>query len=155
MPKGTKGFQKGHSTSQETRAKIGAANRGVWLTFKCNYCGKVCQEKQSHFKRTKRHFCSRKCYSKFREELLPKEEQPSFGTGHSLEEREKRAKARSILNHYLRDNHIEKKPCEICGAKAEAHHDNYDKPLEIRWLCFRHHREWHKSHDNPELFQAN
>ena len=36
-------------------------------------------------------------------------------------------------------------PCEICGAiKVEAHHDDYNKPYEIRWLCFTHHREHHK-----------
>src|ERR1700681_4210592 len=35
-------------------------------------------------------------------------------------------------------------PCEICEAfPTEAHHDNYDKPLEVRWLCKVHHNEWH------------
>ena len=34
--------------------------------------------------------------------------------------------------------------CEICGnEKADAHHDDYDKPLEVRWLCKSHHWEWH------------
>ena len=66
----------------------------------------------------------------------------------------KRRKAREIFNHYMRDNHLERQPCEVCGAKAEAHHDDYDKPLEVRWLCFKHHREWHKTHDNPELLKG-
>lgn len=34
-------------------------------------------------------------------------------------------------------------PCEICGARAEAHHPDYSKPLEVRWLCRRHHVRWH------------
>lgn len=63
--------------------------------------------------------------------------------------------ARSILNHYLRDNHIDRKPCEVCGnSKTEAHHDDYDKSLEVRWLCFKCHRAYHKLHDNPELLKG-
>ena len=31
--------------------------------------------------------------------------------------------------------------CEVCGSpKVQAHHDDYSKPLEVRWLCVRHHR---------------
>lgn len=35
--------------------------------------------------------------------------------------------------------------CEICNAeKSEAHHDDYSKQLEVRWLCRKHHLEAHK-----------
>ena len=55
----------------------------------------------------------------------------------------------------MRDKHIIKQPCEVCGEeKAEAHHDDYDKPLEVRWLCFKCHRKWHKEHDNPEILEV-
>lgn len=38
-------------------------------------------------------------------------------------------------------------PCEVCGeTKVVAHHDDYDKPLEVRWLCHPHHCEHHKIH---------
>lgn len=150
MPKGIKGFQKGHSTSLETRRKISEALKRSVIT-KCDYCGIEFETKPSAYARKKRHFCSMKCYAKYREKLLPKEEQPSYGTGYSESERAKRRKARSTFNHYLRDKHIERKTCEVCGEKAEAHHDDYNKPLDVRWLCFKHHREWHKIHENPEL----
>ncbi|MEK7112865.1 MAG: HNH endonuclease signature motif containing protein [Patescibacteria group bacterium] len=69
MPKGIKGFQKGHTTSEETRRKIGLANRGVWIKFKCDVCSKECEEKQSHYKKSKNHFCSRKCQGVFYSKL--------------------------------------------------------------------------------------
>lgn len=33
--------------------------------------------------------------------------------------------------------------CEVCGAIAHAHHEDYEKPLEVIWLCARHHKERH------------
>ena len=35
----------------------------------------------------------------------------------------------------------EAKRCFKCGEKGQAHHDDYSKPFEIKWLCFKHHRE--------------
>lgn len=64
--------------SQETKDKIGLANRGFWNKYNCDYCGKENEEKQSHYKRKKRHFCNMKCYSKFRSEKLPMIEQHAY-----------------------------------------------------------------------------
>lgn len=37
------------------------------------------------------------------------------------------------------------KPCEACGIKkTQAHHDDYSKALDVRWLCHKHHKKWHK-----------
>lgn len=34
-------------------------------------------------------------------------------------------------------------PCEICGGKAEAHHPDYNRPGDVRWLCRKHHAQLH------------
>lgn len=36
-------------------------------------------------------------------------------------------------------------PCELCGSRqnVEAHHDDYARPLDVRWLCKRHHKQHH------------
>lgn len=35
--------------------------------------------------------------------------------------------------------------CEIdgCSELGERHHDDYSKPLEVRFLCKQHHSEHH------------
>lgn len=43
------------------------------------------------------------------------------------------------------DGTLIKSPCEVCGrAKSQAHHDDYSKPLEVKWLCDEHHKEKHR-----------
>ena len=49
------------------------------------------------------------------------------------------------VQYALRSGRIQKQSCEVCGnPKADAHHDDYTKPLQIRWLCRRHHKEYHR-----------
>ena len=39
---------------------------------------------------------------------------------------------------------IAKLPCQVCGnAAVQGHHDDYARPLDVRWLCVRHHAEHH------------
>ena len=132
-------------------------NTNPRVVFNCDYCGKESSDRHSHYKKKKRHFCSISCYSLFRKECLPKEEHNAFGHGFLTDERNKRKKARSILNHGIRDGKIKKMPCEVCGNKnSEAHHEDYNNPLNIQWLCFKHHRQLHghKVYENPELLNT-
>lgn len=47
----------------------------------------------------------------------------------------------------LADGRLTRGPCEVCGdPKSNGHHDDYAKPLVVRWLCSRHHRLWHAEH---------
>lgn len=57
-----------------------------------------------------------------------------------------KANARSYLNVYIHRGKIVPQPCEVCSTtiNVQAHHDDYSKPLEVRWLCPLHHLELHK-----------
>ncbi len=51
-------------------------------------------------------------------------------------------KARSMVRNAVGLGKLNKEPCEVCGVvNVEAHHDDYSKPLEVRWFCHQHHCE--------------
>lgn len=62
--------------------------------------------------------------------------------------------AHNMVEYAVRKGIIERRSvCENCGATGkfkdgrssiQAHHDDYNKPLEVRWLCQRCHHEWHR-----------
>ena len=53
--------------------------------------------------------------------------------------------ARSILREAVEVGDVVRQPCEVCGEKkVQGHHMDYSKPLEVKWLCGKHHRQWHK-----------
>jgi NMD protein affecting ribosome stability and mRNA decay len=62
-------------------------------------------------------------------------------------------KATSMVNNAIRDGKMRLMPCEVCGSddRPHAHHDDYSAPLNVRWLCPAHHKEWHQHNDalNP------
>lgn len=57
--------------------------------------------------------------------------------------------AQWTLGNAVRDGRAFPRPCEKCGRKAHAHHDDYDKPLDVRWLCPKHHKEHHMATGSP------
>lgn len=55
--------------------------------------------------------------------------------------------ARTMVGNAVRDGKLSKpKNCSECGEEAvriHGHHDDYSKPLEVRWLCPPCHFAWH------------
>ena len=51
-----------------------------------------------------------------------------------------------MVSRAIRAGRLKKQPCEKCGStnRVHGHHDDYYKPLEVRWLCPKCHTEFHK-----------
>lgn len=56
--------------------------------------------------------------------------------------------AREKLKSAIRHGKLIRQPCEKCSKpKAQGHHYDYTRPLDVRWLCTRCHGEEHR-HEN-------
>jgi len=59
-------------------------------------------------------------------------------------------RAREIAYYAIKSGKIAAASCVVCGNdRAHAHHENYNKPLELTWLCVKHHSERHKNESLP------
>jgi hypothetical protein len=67
-------------------------------------------------------------YKKARNEAHPEEKQ-----------------AQSLVGKAIRAGKIVRGVCVVCGElKVDAHHEDYNKPLDVVWLCHKHHLQLHK-----------
>lgn len=54
--------------------------------------------------------------------------------------------AHHAVQQEIRIGRLTRQPCEVCGAeRVDAHHDDYSKPLDVRWLCRGHHLKHHRA----------
>jgi len=62
-------------------------------------------------------------------------------------------RARKAVEYAVRSGKLKRQLCEKCGKSAQAHHDDYEKPLDVRWLCPVHHAVIHYPYvfDNRKL----
>jgi hypothetical protein len=70
-----------------------------------------------------------------------------------LEHKAKKQAVRRVVTNAIRTGRLIRQPCERCGrlrnedgSAVDGHHDDYEKPLCVRWLCETHHVEWHRQH---------
>lgn len=108
----------------------------------CIVCGCAFKARTADLKKGWGSFCSRKCKNKG-------EFNPHYRNGgltkyeYKLRAKKKnplRFHAMQMVQNATRNGTLLRGQCEVCGcAKTEAHHEDYSKPLQVRWLCKTHH----------------
>lgn len=106
---------------------------------KCKYCAKK-DVRMNYYSNRERA----REYEKKRNKTLKRKKQKAV---YQLRRRNKhrgKCRAEQMVSNAIRDGRIIRRPCVKCGnPKSEAHHPDYRKPLDVIWLCMKHHREEH------------
>ena len=65
-------------------------------------------------------------------------------------EDKRRQKAHNMVRNAVKTGKLVRQPCCRCGnPKTVAHHEDYDKPLDVMWLCQVCHTQRHKEINTP------
>ena len=136
--------------------------RGQRADVVCTVCSRVFTTLVSAFRRGRGRCCSLSCAavlsSKNRDQKGSTNNNWRGGlsdnTGRKRRYRqanpEKHA-AHLAMRNAIRRGQLIKSRCEVCGIeRVEGHHDDYSRPLDVRWLCKRHHIDAHKGRFGPK-----
>jgi len=84
-----------------------------------------------------------RAYDRDRGNRLPESYQKEYREKYPL-----KYKAHSMVNRAIKSGKLFKEPCVNCRSEENlhAHHDDYLKPLNVRWLCAGCHKHWHEKH---------
>lgn len=93
----------------------------------CKICGKPATSKRGVY-------CDGDCFRQS-ERNYSKQQRAKFSP--------ERKRASRLSKSALIKGLIKRSPCEVCGFRGDAHHDDYAKPLEVRWLCRSCHQKHH------------
>lgn len=82
-------------------------------------------------------------YDRQRASLPHRVERAKVINGRWREAFPERRAAHMAVQYAIRSGRMERQPCWVCGERAEAHHPDYSQPLDVVWLCPRHHKQAH------------
>lgn len=61
-----------------------------------------------------------------------------------------RVYARELVRRAVRSGRLVRGVCACGSVETFAHHEDYSKPLDVRWLCRACHRAEHEEHPQPK-----
>ena len=89
--------------------------------------------------------CDHKTYLSVIRDWQKKNKEKVYASSKKWAENNKeKLSAHKAVSVAIRSGKLTKKDCEVCGSKkVDAHHDDYTKKLDVRWLCRFHHKQLH------------
>ena len=107
----------------------------------CKICARKYDRARYYRSRKKRLAKDKKYYLEHKEKWAEKQRL-------SLLKYPEKHQARSKLRYAIYTGKIKRLPCEICGKtkRIQAHHHDYSKPYDVKWLCSVHHGEAHRKY---------
>lgn len=152
-----------HFNSAGRQARCSFVGKIMEITKRCSKCGLVKSLEEFHRKHTgplgrvsqcklcrlqqpltnikelaRRRFCDRAYYQRNAKGI-------SMNNKQTYPARRLANVAKSLVRQAILHGKLKIMPCEVCGKieHVHAHHEDYSKPLEVRWLCRSHHRQLH------------
>lgn len=84
-------------------------------------------------------------FDKIRNKTPSRIEQKALKMKRYIERFPERKRAQLLAQSAVRCGRLKKHCCHVCGdEKTEAHHSDYDRPLDVVWLCEAHHKQTHE-----------
>lgn len=134
----------------------------------CTACEKA--RKKAHWQANRERYCQKKVAHYHANAAMFREVNKVYYQEHKAEraayERTRRrspgaetrrikANARAMVNQAVASGRLVREPCAVCGnERSHGHHDDYSKPLDVVWLCYRHHADVHLGKTIDELKAA-
>lgn len=155
-PEATTGIP-GARASTNSASEAPLTSGGVESNATCGWCGAAFWARPDQFSRGRGRFCSVSCKAKFARSQQDQagKNNPAYRHGEAYSQ-EHRLAWRAVYRAIKRGE-LKRGSCQVCGTDAHvhAHHDDYSKPLDVRWLCREHHREHHAApgpltHQRPD-----
>lgn len=109
--------------------------------YNCLECAAAYQEewKRNHPDRNREH--KTRYWGKHRRRILDASRDVKLRW---TREHKQAVRAEGLLKRAVERGEVKRGVCEACGAvRVHGHHDDYAKPLEVRWFCSKHHRLHH------------
>jgi uncharacterized Zn finger protein (UPF0148 family) len=114
------------------------------LTWLCSTCGMVLTKETRRYWKGKRYCAS--CDERATQEYYKiRKERLRISSENAKRNSKRTGPATAAVHVAVKKGILVRQPCEVCGATKyiDAHHEDYTKPLSVRWLCRSHHRQTH------------